>query len=79
MSTHHDGSGATLAMRASALFLSSGELSQASTANSKSCACESVARRDRAMRDRAMRGPELPIEASPAHRLRATGEVWGVS
>eukprot|EP00964_Phaeocystis_antarctica_P111950 scaffold76200_cov63-Phaeocystis_antarctica.AAC.1 len=45
-STHHDGSGATSAMRASALFLSSGELSQASTANCKSCACESLSRRD---------------------------------
>ena len=45
-STHHDGSGATWAMRASALFLSSGELSQASTAISRSCAYERLARRD---------------------------------
>eukprot|EP00964_Phaeocystis_antarctica_P063919 scaffold38396_cov65-Phaeocystis_antarctica.AAC.2 len=49
-STHHDGSGATLAMRASALFLSSGELSQASTAISRSCAYERLARRKRLMR-----------------------------
>ena len=39
-------------------LFSSGQLSQASTANSKSCACESLARRDRLMRDRPMRGRE---------------------
>ena len=54
MSTHHAGSGATWAMRASALFLSWGEPSQASAASSTSCACESWAMRDRHMRDRLM-------------------------
>eukprot|EP00964_Phaeocystis_antarctica_P052661 scaffold30849_cov75-Phaeocystis_antarctica.AAC.5 len=64
-------------MRASALFLSSGELSQASTANSKSCAYERLARRD----GRLMRRETLParntadetlqhrIGPSPARRL----------
>eukprot|EP00964_Phaeocystis_antarctica_P093915 scaffold60724_cov71-Phaeocystis_antarctica.AAC.3 len=47
-------------MRASALFLSSGELSQASTANSKSCAYERLARRD----NRLMRRPRVVPERS---------------
>eukprot|EP00964_Phaeocystis_antarctica_P086721 scaffold54942_cov75-Phaeocystis_antarctica.AAC.9 len=55
-------------MRASALFLSSGELSQASTANSKSCAYERLARRD---------GRLMSLEAPRRARRASSEKFWG--
>ena len=62
-------------IRASALFLSSGELAQTSTANSKSCEYERLARRKRLMR-RGGNGARVvaiggAVNFSPARR------VWG--
>ena len=64
-----------MAMRASALFLSSGELSQASTAISKSCVYESLARRD----DRSMRREGRAGRADQAGTCkRQLGALGGV-
>ena len=79
----HAGSGATWAMRAPALFLSSGELlcTQASPRagrgeNSRSCACESLARRDCSLiRQQRAAGAEEEAPSAPAS-TRGARTTW---
>eukprot|EP00964_Phaeocystis_antarctica_P093491 scaffold60334_cov67-Phaeocystis_antarctica.AAC.4 len=63
-------------MRASALFLSLGELSQASTANPKSCAYVRLARRNgRLMRWEARAVRAVPVARAVLRQLGATGGI----